>query len=40
MGPETLQHVIVTLVAGAAAWTVIRRVFTTVKPTGGATPAS
>jgi hypothetical protein len=40
MGPDTLQHAIVTLAAAGAAWVVIRRVFTVVKPTGGSKCAS
>lgn len=33
--PELFQDAVVTLAAAAAAWVVIRRVFRTVKPTGG-----
>jgi hypothetical protein len=32
--PETLQGVIVTIVAAGAAWVVIRQVFSVVKPAG------
>ena len=34
--PEALQTAIVTLVAAGAAWTVVKRVFMTVRPTGQA----
>ena len=34
--PEALQHVIVTLVAAGSACVVFLRVFTTLRPTGGA----
>ena len=40
MGADTIQHAIVTLAAAGAAWVVIRRVFTVVKPTGGSKCAS
>ena len=39
MGAELFQDALVTLAAAAAAWTVLRRVFTAVKPAAGATPA-
>jgi hypothetical protein len=38
MGPDFIQHAIVTLAAIGAAWFVARRVFSFVKPTGGAAP--
>ena len=38
MGPDIVQHALVTLVAIGAAWVVVRRVFTVVKPTGGGAP--
>ena len=38
MGPDFIQHGIVTLAAIGAAWFVARRVFTFVKPTAGAAP--
>jgi hypothetical protein len=38
MGPDFIQHAIVTLAAMGAAWFVARRVFSFVKPAGGAAP--
>jgi len=38
MGPDIVQHALVTLAAIGAAWVVVRRVFTVVKPTGGGAP--
>ena len=38
MGPDFIQHAIVTLAAIGAAWFVARRVFSFVKPAGGAAP--
>ena len=38
MGPDVIQHAIVTLAAIGAAWLVVRRVFTVVKPIGGGAP--
>jgi len=38
MGPDFIQHAIVTLAAIGAAWVVVRRVFTVVKPAGGGAP--
>jgi hypothetical protein len=38
MGPDFIQHAIVTLAAIGAAWIVVRRVFTIVKPAGGGAP--
>ena len=36
MGADFIQHAIVTLAAIAAAWVVVRRVFTVVKPSAAA----
>jgi hypothetical protein len=38
MGPDVIQHGIVTLAAFGAAWIVVRRVFSFVKPAAGAAP--
>jgi len=38
MGPDFIQHALVTLAAMGAAWFVARRVFAFVKPAGGAAP--
>jgi hypothetical protein len=38
MGADFIQHAIVTLAAIAAAWVVVRRLFTVVKPLGGGAP--
>ena len=38
MDPDFIQHAIVTLAAIGAGWFVARRVFTFVKPAGGAAP--
>jgi hypothetical protein len=38
MGPDFVQHAIVTLAAIGAAWFVAHRVFSFVKPAGGGAP--
>ena len=38
MGPDFIQHAIVTLAAMGSAWFVARRVFAFVKPAAGAAP--